>query len=155
MFYLLHTQLHSPNALHLYRVTQQWSARIEWSYSGLEGRASRLARLHCQLFFEKKKFPWSSLFAVKTWRHESISGRGKGGRVKGKSKSAPAGLDCSFHYVVFIDLLGKAITRSVLLLEFRCIWQLSWLTWKLRFSSWPEMLRVTTKRPGSSHAICN
>ena len=84
-----------------------------------------------------------------------MSGRGKGGKVKGKSKtrSSRAGLQFPVGRIHRLLRKGTMPRESVLVLP--STWPPLWNIWPLKFSSWLEMLPETTRNPESFPVTCN
>ncbi|ODM91077.1 Histone H2A, partial [Orchesella cincta] len=82
-----------------------------------------------------------------------MSGRGKGGKVKGKAKSRSSRAGLQFPVGRIHRLLRKGNYAERVELELQSTSLPLWSTWLLRFSSWPVTLLVITRRPVSFPVI--
>merc|ERR1712018_282619 len=86
-------------------------------------------------------------------KSSTMSGRGKGGKVKNKSKSRSSRLDFNSQLEGFIDCFAKATTLNELVQELQFIWLPSWNTLQRKFLNRQAMLLVITRKLGSSQDI--
>merc|ERR1711974_130792 len=94
-----------------------------------------------------------------TWEHKTttsnMSGRGKGGKVKNKSKSRSSRAGLQFPVGRIHRLLRKGNYADELVQELQFIWLQSWNTLQRKFLNLQVMLLGTTRKQGSSQDICS